>query len=115
VIAVRVATGNTWTTETFCAQETVNVRQGQARNEIRTETACHTISIEACRAYKPSAPVYHYVSQKLGAAARMMVAAHVWDTVGAQGAGFNSALITRARSAPVAVPACPNRISSFPI
>lgn len=36
------------------------------RNEIRTETACHTVSIEACRAYKPSAHVYHYVSQKLG-------------------------------------------------
>ncbi len=34
------------------------------RNEIRTETACHTI--EACRAYEPSAHVYHYVSQKLG-------------------------------------------------
>ncbi len=34
------------------------------RNEIRTETACHTI--EACRAYKPSAHVYHYVSQGLG-------------------------------------------------
>ena len=36
------------------------------RNEIRTETACHTISIEACRAYEPSAHVYHCVSQKLG-------------------------------------------------
>src|ERR1700756_5598616 len=78
------------------------------RNEIRTETACHTISIEACRAYKPSAHVYHYVSQKArGPSARVMVAAHVWDTVGARSAGFNSALITRAGNAPLTVPGLP--------
>jgi hypothetical protein len=40
--------------------------RAKRRNEIRTETACHTISIEACRAYEPSAHVYHCVSQKLG-------------------------------------------------
>jgi 2-haloacid dehalogenase len=33
----------------------------------------------------------------------MMVAAHVWDTVGAQSAGFNSALISRAGNAPLTV------------
>ena len=78
------------------------------RNEIRTETACHTISIEACRSYEPSAHVYHYVSQKLGAPrACMMVAAPVWDTVGAQSAGFSSALIARAGNAPLIVPGLP--------
>jgi 2-haloacid dehalogenase len=66
-------------------------------------------SIEACRSYKPSPSVYHYVSQELGVApsACMMVAAHVWDTVGAQSAGFSSALITRPGNAPLPVPGLP--------
>ena len=33
-----------------------------------------------------------------------MVAAPVWDTVGAQSAGFSSALIARAGNAPLIVP-----------
>ena len=66
-------------------------------------------SIEACRAYKPSAHVYHYVSQELGVASAdcMMVAAHVWDTIGAQSAGFSSALISRPGTAPLPVPGLP--------
>jgi 2-haloacid dehalogenase len=66
-------------------------------------------SVEACRAYKPSPSVYHYVSQELGVApsACMMVAAHVWDTVGAQSAGFSSALIRRPGNAPLPVPGLP--------
>lgn len=66
-------------------------------------------SVDACRAYKPTAQVYHYVSQELGVApsACMMVAAHVWDTVGAQSAGFSSALITRPGNAPLPVPGLP--------
>jgi 2-haloacid dehalogenase len=66
-------------------------------------------SIEACRAYKPSSQVYHYVSQELGVAPSscMMVAAHVWDTVGAQSVGFSSALITRPGNAPLPVPGLP--------
>ena len=31
----------------------------------------------------------------------MMVAAHVWDTIGAQAAGFSGALITRPGNAPL--------------
>jgi 2-haloacid dehalogenase len=66
-------------------------------------------SIETCRAYKPSPHVYHLVSQELGVAPAecMMVAAHVWDTVGAQAAGFSSALITRPGNAPLPVPGLP--------
>ena len=62
-------------------------------------------SIETCRAYKPSPHVYHLVSQELGVAPSecMMVAAHVWDTIGAQAAGFSSALITRPGNAPLPV------------
>ncbi len=66
-------------------------------------------SVETCRAYKPSAHVYHYVSQELRVppSACMMVAAHVWDTIGAQSAGFSSALITRPGNAPLPVPTLP--------
>jgi 2-haloacid dehalogenase len=69
----------------------------------------HTFSIEACRAFKPSAHVYHYVSQELRVAPSdcMLVAAHVWDTVGAQCAGFSSALITRPGNAPLPVSGLP--------
>jgi 2-haloacid dehalogenase len=68
-----------------------------------------TFNVEACRAYKPSAQVYHYVSQELRVAPSdcMLVAAHVWDTLGAQCAGFSSALITRPGNAPLPVPGLP--------
>ncbi len=58
-------------------------------------------SIETARAYKPAQVVYHMVAQELDVppASCCMVAAHVWDTVGAQSAGFSSALITRAGNA----------------
>jgi 2-haloacid dehalogenase len=54
-------------------------------------------SIETARAYKPAQVVYHMVAQELDVppSTCCMVAAHVWDTVGAQSAGFSSALITR--------------------
>jgi 2-haloacid dehalogenase len=37
----------------------------------------------------------------------MMVAAHVWDTLGAQNVGFSSALITRPGNAPLPVDGLP--------
>jgi 2-haloacid dehalogenase len=37
----------------------------------------------------------------------MMVAAHVWDTIGAQKVGFGGALITRRGNAPLPVPGLP--------
>ena len=37
----------------------------------------------------------------------MMVAAHVWDTIGAQSAGFGGALITRPGNAPLPIPGLP--------
>jgi 2-haloacid dehalogenase len=37
----------------------------------------------------------------------MMVAAHVWDTIGAQAAGFSGALITRTGNAPLPIPDLP--------
>jgi 2-haloacid dehalogenase len=62
-------------------------------------------SVDACRAFKPAPTVYRYVCEELGVtpAECMMVAAHVWDTVGAQSAGFSGALITRTGNAPLPI------------
>jgi 2-haloacid dehalogenase len=68
-----------------------------------------TFSVEACRAFKPAPAVYRYVSEQLAVAPAdcMMVAAHVWDTVGAQSAGYSGALITRPGNALLPVPDLP--------
>ena len=66
-------------------------------------------SVDACRAFKPAPTVYRYVCEQFGVtpAACMMVAAHVWDTVGAQSAGFSGALITRPGNAQLPIPGFP--------
>lgn len=66
-------------------------------------------SVDAGRVYKPAAQVYRHVADRLGVptSACMMVAAHVWDIMGAQGAGFSSALITRPGNAPLRVEGLP--------
>lgn len=66
-------------------------------------------SVEALRAYKPAPRVYHLVDQSLGVppSACLMVAAHVWDTVGAQSVGFRGGLITRPGNAPLPVASLP--------
>jgi 2-haloacid dehalogenase len=66
-------------------------------------------SIETVRAYKPATQVYHMVAQELeiAPASCCMVAAHVWDTVGAQSAGFSAALITRPGNAPLPLKGLP--------
>lgn len=60
-------------------------------------------SVDAFRTYKPDAAVYRYVCQELAVAPSecMMVAAHAWDTIGAQSVGFGAALVTRPGNAPV--------------
>lgn len=67
------------------------------------------LSVDACGAFKPSPAVYRYVCQKVGVTAGecMMVAAHVWDTIGAQNVGFSGALITRRGNAPLPVAGLP--------
>ena len=66
-------------------------------------------SVESCRAFKPSPSVYRYVCEQLGVAPTecMMVAAHVWDTLGAQNVGFGAALITRPGNPPLPVDGLP--------
>ncbi len=67
------------------------------------------LSVESCRAFKPAPAVYRYASATLGVAPTecMMVAAHVWDTIGAQNAGFSGALITRPGNPPLPVGGLP--------
>jgi 2-haloacid dehalogenase len=66
-------------------------------------------SVQARRACKPAATVYRYVCEELAVAPEecMMVAAHVWDTIGAQSAGFSGALITRPGNAPLPIAELP--------
>jgi 2-haloacid dehalogenase len=54
-------------------------------------------SVDAWRVFKPARQLYTGVAERLGVSPSdcMMVAAHVWDTVGAQAAGMQAALITR--------------------
>ena len=66
-------------------------------------------SVESCRAFKPSPSVYRYVCQEVDVAPGdcMMVAAHAWDTLGAQNVGFSGALITRPGNQPLPVDGLP--------
>lgn len=66
-------------------------------------------SVDACRAFKPAPAVYQRVCEELEVAPAecMLVAAHTWDTIGAQAAGFSAALITRPGNRPLPVDALP--------
>ncbi|OBB82064.1 haloacid dehalogenase, type II [Mycobacterium colombiense] len=69
----------------------------------------HQLSVDARGVFKPSAAVYRYACETLGVAPAdcKMVAAHVWDTIGAQSVGFSGALITRRGNAPLPVDGLP--------
>jgi 2-haloacid dehalogenase len=63
------------------------------------------LSVESCRAFKPSPAVYRHACEALGVAPDncMMVAAHVWDLLGADNVGFSTALVTRSGNAPLRI------------
>ncbi|BBZ47312.1 haloacid dehalogenase type II [Mycobacterium parmense] len=67
------------------------------------------LSVDSCRAFKPSPAVYRHAYEALGVAPAecMMVAAHVWDILGAQNVGMRSALITRPGNPPLPVDGMP--------
>lgn len=54
-------------------------------------------SVDPCRAFKPAPEVYLRVCRELDVAPEecLMVAVHVWDTIGAQALGMRGVLITR--------------------
>jgi 2-haloacid dehalogenase len=66
-------------------------------------------SVDRHRAVKPAPVVYRSVCEELDVAPAqcMMVAAHVWDTIGAQRADFSGALITRPGNAPLPIGGLP--------
>ncbi|WP_204042515.1 haloacid dehalogenase type II [Acrocarpospora phusangensis] len=66
-------------------------------------------TVETVRAYKPAPQPYHMVAQDLGVppSSCFMIACHVWDTMGAQSAGYHAALITRPGNAPLPLPSSP--------
>lgn len=67
------------------------------------------LTVDTRRAFKPAPTVYRQVCEALDVAPEecMMVAAHVWDLLGARNAGFRTALITRPGTAPLAVDGLP--------
>lgn len=66
-------------------------------------------SVETARAFKPAPILYRMAAQELDAAPSdcCMIAAHVWDTIGAQSAGLAAGLITRSGNAPLPAPGLP--------
>jgi 2-haloacid dehalogenase len=65
--------------------------------------------VDQLRVFKPSAVLYRHTARELGVAPSdcLMIAAHAWDTIGAQSAGFGGALITRTGNAPLRAGAVP--------
>ena len=69
----------------------------------------HQFTVGDQRVFKPAPQLYTGVAAHLGVAPNncMMVAAHMWDTLGAQAAGFTGALITRPGNAVLRGPDVP--------
>jgi 2-haloacid dehalogenase len=68
-----------------------------------------SLSIDRVRRFKPAPQVYHMAADelKVSPAAICMVAAHVWDTIGAQSVGCSAALIAKPGNAPLPVHGLP--------
>jgi 2-haloacid dehalogenase len=68
-----------------------------------------SFSVDRVRRFKPALQVYHMVAEELNVppSALCMVAAHVWDTIGAQSIGCSGALIARPGNAPLPVHGLP--------
>lgn len=62
-------------------------------------------TVDPVRRYKPAPETYRHVAKALGVETSQlrMVAAHAWDTIGAQQAGCSAALVTRPGNAPVPI------------
>ena len=66
-------------------------------------------SVDAVRRFKPAPEVYRLVTDTLRIAPTRacMIAAHTWDTLGAQSAGWSAALVTRGVNALLDAPDVP--------
>jgi 2-haloacid dehalogenase len=66
-------------------------------------------TVEPVRRFKPAAETYRLVTDSLNVqpSAACMIAAHTWDTLGAQSAGWSAALVTRSVNAVLDAPDVP--------
>jgi 2-haloacid dehalogenase len=66
-------------------------------------------SVDSVRRFKPAPEVYRLVTELLNVppSAICLVAAHTWDTLGAQSAGFSAGLVTRTGNAPLPINGLP--------
>jgi 2-haloacid dehalogenase len=69
----------------------------------------HQFSVDSVRRFKPAPEVYHLVTERLNvpSSAICLVAAHTWDTIGAQSVGFYAALMTRTGNASLPIHGLP--------
>ncbi len=73
----------------------------------------HRFSVdESVKHHKPAQEAYHSVASELGVdpGSICLTACHVWDTIGAQSAGWQAALILREGNAPLDVGPQPNYV-----
>lgn len=66
-------------------------------------------TVDPVRRFKPAPETYRLVTEALQVppSGACMIAAHTWDTLGAQSAGWSAALVTRAVNAALAAPDVP--------
>jgi 2-haloacid dehalogenase len=66
-------------------------------------------SVDTVRRFKPAPQVYHLVAELLNVPPSdiCLVAAHTWDTIGAQSVGCSAALVARPGNAPLPVNGLP--------
>jgi 2-haloacid dehalogenase len=66
-------------------------------------------TVDPVRRFKPAPETYRLVTETLQVSPTMacMIAAHTWDTLGAQGAGWSAALVTRTVNAVLDAPNVP--------
>jgi 2-haloacid dehalogenase len=66
-------------------------------------------TVDPIRRFKPAPEVYRQVTDAMGVppASACMIAAHVWDTLGAQAMGWHGVLVTRGLNAQLDVPNVP--------
>lgn len=66
-------------------------------------------SVHEVRRFKPAPEVYQHVAELLDVppSAICLVAAHTWDTLGAQSVGFRAGLVRRAGNAPLPIDGLP--------
>lgn len=66
-------------------------------------------TVDTVRGFKPAPATYRHVADAMAAVPHdtWLMAAHTWDTIGAQSFGWNAALITRGVNAPLPIDGVP--------